>query len=169
MKKNIYILFTLILIFGCKDSEQTYYENNGVRFTCPNGWKIEDKDEGEDYFFVTMQKDGLTSSGTIRVSCIYDSIDNKSLIQELQNNFKSNTIYKDLEIQFDSISTYKYNNIDCIQTPFKFDWWGDIDQGKYMIFNGRNKTIAVLIQEAAKHHDINKFDFKLFEESFFID
>ena len=166
MKKITFLFFMASIIFSCQKSKQIPFEKHGVKFTCPTGWKIEDEEANEEYFSVVMQKDGLTSSGTIIVTCIYDSLDNSKMMYKLQSSFKHNTMYKDLDIKFDSIVTDTFNFMPCIKSSFKFDWWGDIDQGYYSVLHGTHKTVCILFQEAAKHSDNNKNDFIKFERSF---
>ena len=169
MRRFYFLIFLSFLFFSCQESKKVDFKKDGLRFTCPDGWKIESEDEADNHFSLTMQKDGLTSSGMIRINCINDSIDDVKLINHLRNSFKDNSMYKKLTIDFDTITTGSYNGIDCIESSFAFDWWGEVDQGRYRVLHGRNKTISILVQEAAKHAELNRADFELFERSFFVD
>jgi hypothetical protein len=164
MQKIFLMIFILTSMSSCQKSESIKFEKNGVSFTCPTGWKIESEDETNKEFTVTIQKDGLTSSGTIKIYCLKDSLENMKALEALQKNFKKS--YSDLNISFSNISKSTYNNISCISSSFEFDWMGDMEQGTRYVLHGKNKTISILIQEAAKHSEINKNGFAAFENSF---
>lgn len=156
-------------MFSCQNSESVRIEKNGFSFTCPEGWKIESEDSSEKNFTMTIQKDGLTSSGTIKIFSINDSIEDMKVLNGLQENFKNTYPYSDLKIDFDSVTTDSFNNLECISSSFEFEWMDDMEHGTRYVFHGKNKTISILIQEAVKHSEINKSGFEAFEVSFVVD
>jgi hypothetical protein len=85
MKFTLFLtIASLLLLTSCSTKE---YNDNGVRFTCPDGWSItEEKSMSGDARYILIETDGLNSSGIIILSWLPNGTSTKMAHDLLQHD-----------------------------------------------------------------------------------
>ncbi len=165
------ILFVAILFciatFSCTESPEKKFSKNGISFTCPKGWIItEEEDYNNEGYYLSLEKEGITSSGLLTVTWINDSLDLYSYLEVFQTELKNNVIYKHTDLSFDPSIPGIFNSDTTLSTTYGVSILGVGHRGIIHAFYGKGKTIAILKQEALEDIKSNKIGFSKIEESF---
>lgn len=165
------VLFVLFLFLcSCSNpSPETKFDKGGVSFTCPQGWKIVDETnlDGAGYY-MSIEKDGLNSSGLLSVSWVNDSIDLVYYMDIFKDELRNNFIYKNGNLKIQDLFETKFNGIDAIATNFTSTVLGLEHEGVIYCMYGSGKTIGLIKQQALEDSNVNKKGFGILEGSFLV-
>ena len=170
MKQALGILCIFAILTGCQQSPETKFARDGISLTCPAGWKITDEDtiEGNGYC-ISIEKDGLNSSGLLSVSWFTDSVDPSAYMDAYMEEMKNNVIYKSSNINFEDYAESQFKNNPSLSVKYNMSLISVAHTGIIHILYAHGKTITILRQEAIEDLDKNKDGFELLEQSFAIE
>lgn len=170
MKNFLILLSILITCNACQETPEAKFERDGVTLTSPKGWEITDEEnlDGEGYY-LSIEKDGLNSSGFISVSWINGELDMEQWISIYRDELQNNIIYKNSNFVFGTRSESTYNGINTTSLNYTVSVIGVDHRGVMHFFYEKEKTFALLTQEAIEDIAKNKKGFQLIEESFSIE
>ena len=115
------IVFSLITFSAYGQSQEAQFEKFGVKFTCPEGWKITEEEKVEEKgYYLTVEKDGFDSSGLVTLTWIEDSLDLEEMIDLFQKELKVNIIYQSTDLKFDQIQKTTFNKLPALAADYKF-------------------------------------------------
>jgi len=166
MKLQITILsaICLILLTACKPAPAKTYENLGIRFVCPAGWKItEDKHEDVAHF-VYVEKNGFGDSGMITITWIDGEYEWEDYMDNIKETFEEKEMMQNLI--FSDPSDTIFNGYDALTADYTFKIANLPHRGKVLIFGNDEKVINIVMQEATEDTHKNKEGFASFAESF---
>ena len=170
MKQALAVLFIFAIFTSCQQSPETKFSKDGISMTCPAGWKITDEGPIEDQgYSISIEKDGLNSSGLLAVSWLNDSLDLNAYMEIYLEEMKGNAVYKTSNITFEPFSDSQYNKNNSLSVKYKLSLLSVAHTGVIHIFYGNNKTVAILRQEAVEDLGENKDGFELLERTFTVD
>ena len=165
--KNLFYPILFALIFSCQASPETKFERDGVAFTCPEGWKITEQETVEDIgYYLTIEKDGLTSSGLVIFTWLNTPVDLEDWLTGYQEEMKNQPVYKTAGITFEEAQPGEFAGFETTRSDYSVDLLGVEHKGSIHLFYGNDKSIAILVQEATEDHDENKAGFRIIEQSF---
>lgn len=157
----------LFLFVSCKPSPAVKYNNEGISFVCPTGWKITDD---ESYYglghYLAIEKDGWGSSGILTLTWLDGESDPESYLNDLKSDLKNNIIYRKSDMSFGEHYESKYNNLTSLAVDFTVTTLGIAHQGKIHTINIGGRSVTIIIQEATEDAAINKAGFEKLESSF---
>lgn len=168
MKNSILILFLFSTLLSCKVSPETKFKKDGVSFTCPQSWKITDKENYFNYgYLVSIEKDGFSSSGLM--SLVWFIEENQDLVENLksyQNDLSDSFIYKKAHIEFSEVYDEVFNQIKGKAVNFTCKLLGVDHEGIIYSFNKGGMNFTILQQSATQDMKDNAEGFSQLEESF---
>jgi hypothetical protein len=165
--KNFLILILILFSFNsCQETPQTKFEMDGVSLISPKGWKITDEENLDDQgYYLSIEKDGLNSSGLVTLSWINTKLDLNEWINGHRDEMKNNVIYKNSNLIFGDEVNNTFNNINTTSLDFTMSVFGVKHQGIIHFFYEKEKTFSLLMQEAIEDKVKNKSGFELIEKS----
>lgn len=170
MKNILFTVLIFIVLTGCVESSETKFEKDGVTFTCPAGWKIVDEEAMDNKgYFISIEKDGFSSSGLFTMTYFYDSLDLPNFIEVYKDGFTEQFIYKNSNLSFEAPVRDEFNKYSSISSKYTVSILNVEHQGLIHVLHGNNKTIALIIQEAVEDKDNNRLGFDSIEQSFTLD
>jgi hypothetical protein len=166
--RYLFISFlSIIALAGCRESPESSFENNGISLICPAGWRITDEENLDDQgYYLAIEKDGFNSSGLVSISWVNDSLDLIEWLNIFIHELESNIIYKNSNLMFDVPVNNEYNTNRSISVSFDASIIGIDHEGIIQVFHGKDRTIAVLEQEAVRDKKKNRIGFHSIEKSF---
>ena len=162
------LVFALLSILACsKPSPEVKFEKLGVAFTCPEGWKVTDEEDidGEGYY-LTIEKDGFDASGLLTVSWTNDSLDLEEILDIYQEELENNVIYQNTNLAFDQTNETTFSKIPAQSRKYQVSLLGVAHEGYLYAFYGKNRTFAIIKQEAIEDQAKNQKGFEIIEGSF---
>ncbi len=169
MKQLIIILPIFIFFISCGKSPEIKFDKEGVSLTCPSGWKITDEKKLDSMgYFLSIEREGLNSSGVYAMNWITDSIDLDSYIEVYKDNLKENIIYKHSDLKFDKSIWGKFNSNNSLVSTYSLSLIGLKHEGTIYVFYSNGKTVTVLKQGAVEDKDKNEEGFEVVEKSFVV-
>ncbi|MBC7773921.1 MAG: hypothetical protein H7246_00675 [Phycisphaerae bacterium] len=167
MKHLLISFLTISILTGCQESPETKFEKNGISFTSPTGWKITDDENLDNQgYYLSIEKDGLNSSGLLIITWINDSLDLNEWLEKFIDKLENNIIYKNSNLTFETPASSEFNTIRSLSVSFDFNISGVKHEGIIHVFYGKDKTIAILKQEAIEDKKKNISGFDTIEQSF---
>ncbi len=165
--KPITILLLLLLIFsGCKESTSFQFKKAGFSVTCPEGWKITDKDSSADYYTFSLQKKGMEESGLVAITWINDSADLYMTLSEFRKELQNNIVFKNSDIKFWTDINSRYGKYETLASEYTAKILKVEFMGILHTFHAKGKTYIVLVQEAKNDMAKNRKGFETIESSF---
>lgn len=168
MNKILLLAFAAVVLISCgQPSPETNFDKFGVSFTCPKGWSITEEEDfdGEGYY-LSIEKDGFTSSGIVTVTWVNGILDLSDWLDVFKEELKNNIVYKNSDLAFEAAVNNDYNSINSLASKFTATILGVKHQGIIHLFNYGDRTVAVLKQEALEDKAKNKLGFGIIEHSF---
>lgn len=170
MKNFLILLFILFAHNSCQEASETEFKKDGISLTSPKGWKITDQENLDDQgYYLSIEKEGLNSSGLISISWINGELDLKEWINMYKDELRNNIIYKNSNLIFEKENKSMFNNINTTSLNFSTSLLGINHEGNIHFFYEKGRTFAILKQEAIEDQVKNKHGFKLIEQSFKIE
>lgn len=170
--KSINFLIVLIVFTSCLPTPSEKFEEDGISFTCPKGWKIIKDEEFEshgDGGLVTIEKDGIFSSGSITLIWIKEGYD----LDNWEISEEKNLIYKlisnNLNLQFGERKQNQYAGINSSSTSFTSNTMGIELEGIIHYLQIGDKSISISILEAPEDRLKNRNGFYFIEKSFSVE
>jgi hypothetical protein len=164
------LVLLLFVAVSCKESPQKQYAKDGVSFTCPKGWKIDKYRKMENgAHLLTIVKGGFSSSGLININWINSEVEPGAWLDAYQKELRKNVIYKNSNLKFGpkhsgQFSYFQTNAIDFEVKLLGIKYYGIIQE-----FVTKNKSFAILKQQALKDTAENRPGFKTIEASFAVE
>lgn len=166
MKNFLILILILFACNSCQETPQTKFEMDGVSLTIPKGWKITDEENLDDQgYYLSIEKDGLNSSGLITLSWINGELDLNEWINIHKDEMKNNIIYKNSNLIFGDEIKNKFNDLNTTSLEFTASLLGLKHEGIINFFYEKEKTFSLLMQEAIEDKVKNKTGFELIERS----
>ncbi|GAA0871620.1 hypothetical protein GCM10009117_07660 [Gangjinia marincola] len=176
--KNLLLIFVLIFtISSCKktqsdntqlnnnDSTEKRYEGEYFNFDFPDDWNITDSEGLEEgVYFLSVEKDGLDSSGLFTVVSFDEEIDLDNLVSINLEQLQNNPVIANLK--FDSIRDAEFNHIKSRTSNFTFSTLGIRHEGSISAFNGDKNSYVTLKQGSLEDKNKNSNGFSTIENSF---
>ena len=170
MKNFLISILILFTCSSCQETPQAKFEKDGISLTSPKGWKITDEGNIEDQgYFLSIEKDGLNSSGLITLSWVIGEFDLNEWIEIYKDELKNNLVYRNSNLSFSNEKQDKFNGITTTSLEYSVSLFGLKHEGIIHFFYENNKTFALLKQEAIEDKIKNKNGFELIERSFKIE
>ena len=166
MKNYLIILFCSFISFL---NAQKKFNKEGVSFNIPKDWSITEEEDwdGEGYY-LSVEKDGLDSSGMVTMTWINGEIDLDEWLEETKTDFKTN-LGKNSKLKFDKEVSTTYNNIESKSVSYTFSLIGFKHRGNIILFYKNGKSFLMIKQEANEDIKKNKKGFVIIEESFLLE
>jgi len=166
MKKVNALWFVLItvIISACSNSSKTSFSENGISFTCPTGWVIDEKEEIEEGFYVCAEKEGNNDSGMFMVMAFNDLIDPDMYINSYEYELDGQGIFENLT--FSPVMPASYGSYSGSAATYTASVMGVDFQGKITMFDVDGRTICITTQEALEDQRKNRNGFKMIEDTF---
>lgn len=167
MKKYLFFALFLFIISACQESVETQFTREGVSITSPKGWKITDQENIDDQgYYLTIEKDGLNSSGLFVLSWVNGPLDLHEWMKMNQDGLKDNIIFRNTNLKFGDLENDRFNNLNTISSKFTVSVLGLKHEGFIHVFYEKDKSFAVVRQEALEDKSDNKPGFEIIEQSF---
>lgn len=167
MKNLIYLILFTSFLSSC-ESPEVDFKMKDVSFTCPKGWRITETEDyvEEDGYYVSIEKDGLNSSGIVTIEWVADSFDLELWIETFKVELQNNIIFKTADLSFGDLYDSEFSGYETVSVDFYMNLFGLKHEGKYSVFHHENKTISVLKQGANEDVNANEPGFSIIENSF---
>ena len=167
MKYILISFLTITILMGCQESPETKFKKNGISFTCPTGWKITEEENLDNQgYYLSIEKDGINSSGLLTMSWVNDSLNLDELLEIFMDELKNNIIYNHSNLTFETPANNVFNTNKSLSVNFDVSIIGLKHEGIIHVFFGKDKTIAILKQEAIEDKKKNIGGFDIIEQSF---
>ncbi|MCD7938097.1 MAG: hypothetical protein LUG98_14675, partial [Tannerellaceae bacterium] len=166
MKKiNVFWFVVITVLTGaCSNSSSTSFSENGISFTCPAGWIVDEKAEIEEGFYVCAEKEGTNDSGMFMVMAFNDRIDPDIYINTYEAELNGQGVFDNLS--FSSILPASYGMYEGSGATYTASVMGVDFQGKITMFEVDGRSVCITTQEALEDRRKNNTGFKTIEESF---
>lgn len=166
IKFNLPIILLLTLI-SCKESKPTEFNKHGVFFSCPANWTItEEEDMGEGSYYISIEKNGITSSGLYTITWVKDSVELVDYLNVFKDELKNNIVFKNSNLSFTNPTEDNFNSFSTVSCKYKANLISVKHHGEIHTFHCKNRTYAILKQEAEEDSLKNKEGFIFIENSF---
>jgi hypothetical protein len=167
MKQALFSLLIFCFFIASKTSAQTNFEKDGIKLTCPSGWKItEEEDLNGAGYYLAIEKNGLNSSGTFILVWINDTQEPKDFLESYKDQLKSNPDLDEANLIFSTESIKAFNGIRAISMSYSLALFEVKHKGIIYAFNANKKTICLVKQEALEDEADNRVGFNIIEKSF---
>ncbi len=166
MKNFLYFVLILIFLSSCKETPETKFKKDGISLTCPKGWAITEEEKVDDGYYLAIEKDGIYSSGIVTISWANNDVDLSVWLELIKQEFVSNPVYKNSDLEFSENFETNYNGINSISVKFTATILKLKHEGMLHVFNKNGKSVFVLEQVAVDDKIKNKNGFKIIEQSF---
>lgn len=167
MKNLIIILCFFITLSSCQETPATKFEYDGVSLISPKGWAITDQENLDDEgYYLSIEKDGMDASGLLSISWINYEFDLNEWMSIYKDELTNNIIYEYADLTFGEQKEDVFNDINTISISFTANILGLKHDGVIHFFYEKDKTFAILRQEAHEDKTSNKDGFELIEQSF---
>ena len=166
-----YLVLALLycLMASCSPSQEYTYEKQGIRFTCPEGWRITDEETEESSSYLSVEREGLNSSGLWILTWVKGNRDLATHLQEFQESFGRHYLLDKTDIQFGSLTEITFNNYPAVCSDYTATIMGLRHRGRMYSFQQADKTFCIVRQEALEDRLDNEAGFRLIEHSFSCD
>ena len=166
MRSKVYLILILLISMSCKEASETKFAKDGISLTCPTGWKITEEENIENQgYYLSIEKDGLTSSGLFTLSWLSNRLDLYEWIDIYKEQLSSNIVYRNSNLTFGEPFESEFNNISSVAVKFNVSILGLKHEGIIHVFYGNDKTISILKQEAIEDKIKNEKGFEMIEKS----
>ena len=167
MKKRIYLLPLLAsicaLLIGCT-KPVTEFNQHGISFTCPSGWKIDEVSEIEDgCYYVCVEKSGLNSSGIVTIVTMDEGIDLEEWLSIFQGELMAQPIYAQLSIG--NAVEGNYGQYETLCVHYTANVLSLPHEGRMHVFAANGKAVCITEQEAVEDKSKNAAGFETIRES----
>ena len=157
-------------MLGCKPSPPTTHDLFGIYFSIPGNWNVTDQEKiNETDFYLSIEKNGINSSGLISVSTYPNDGTPEQILKAYQQAFKQQKIYKNSDILFHRIEKVIFGQYESNKSRFNRSILGLKHMGSINLIQHNDKNYIILIQEAVEDMSKNDTGFRMFEESFLIE
>ncbi len=170
MKNFKFLLLILFVYTSCQETPQAKFERDGISLTSPKGWNVSDEENIDNQgYYLSIEKDGLNSSGVITISWINNELDLNESINIYQNELRNNIISKNSNLTFENQKKNKFNEINTTSVNYTFSILGLKHEGILHFFYENDKSFVICKQEATEDNIKNKKGFESIEQSFKIE
>ncbi|MDR0844319.1 MAG: nitroreductase family protein [Tannerella sp.] len=163
--KFVVIIFSAVLLTTCSRPQETPFNQFGLSFTCPAGWKVSDTEDYGNGCYLFVEKTGINTSGVLTVGMVeveYDELtEYLSVYREL---LESQPMFS--QLKFEKVTEGSYGNYQGIVTRYTANVLTLAHEGRIAVFSANGKTICIIEQEATEDKNKNKTEFKTIEDSF---
>ncbi len=164
MKKICFLV--LIVLASCAKPEPVKFNHQGVSFTVPGDWKIEDQKQiTENAYYLSVQKKGLNSSGLFTLTWVDGDLDLAENIQTYKDEMNGESTYQSSNLQFGPEKPTKFAGHEALSIDFTATILTVKHKGTVHCFHANDKTYSVLIQEAEEDESDNKEGYEMFEKT----
>ena len=163
--KSLIVVFLIILCSCGTDKTGGDFSKDGVSFTYPSGWNIEEQNDidGAGYY-LSVNKSGFNTSGVLTLTWIERKLDEDTYLEIIQEGFNEEEVLSDLEFQ--SAKEDDFNGIPALSCNYTFNTLGIEHQGIVYVFLKGERTYSVIEQEAVYDVSKNKEGFDTIESTF---
>ena len=167
MKNLLVLIFIIFACYSCQETTHTKFEIDGVSLVSPKGWKITDEENLDDQgYYLSIEKEGLNSSGLITLSWINSELDLNDWINIHKDEMKNNIVYENANLIFGEESKNKFNDLNTTSIKFTVSLLGLKHEGIIHFFHEKEKNFSIFMQEAIEDKVKNKDGFEFIEKSF---
>lgn len=160
------VVLALILL-SCNEAKPTSFNKHGVSFSCPADWAItEEENMGDGSYYISIEKNGFTSSGLYTITWVKDSVDLVEYLNVFKDELKNNIIFKNSNLNFTEPITNNFNSFQTVSSNYTANLISVKHHGIIHTFHCKNRSYAILKQEAAEDSIKNKEGFISIEKSF---
>ena len=85
MTRVFFIL--LVICFSCAEQKDTHADIYGISFICPSGWKVTETEDYENAWYISIEKNGVSSSGLVAISFTEEDYELDEYLQLFKNHF----------------------------------------------------------------------------------
>jgi hypothetical protein len=159
---------TLIIVFfvSCAQSTEKNYRKNGVSFTVPAGWSIEEESFSDASGFISCEKNGLNASGLLMIGWINRLIDLERMAQIERDSVHDKFSALHVAAEFVPSVKTQFGKYKGIKTGYTFTLVNLPHRGTVYIFNAGKRTYAITIQEALEDEQSNADGLALIAKTF---
>jgi hypothetical protein len=170
VKINALLTFILLIAISCKDSPEKKHAKDGVTFIFPKGWKISEDNKLENgAHLLTVEKDGFSSSGLLNITWVNGEVETGAWLDSYKKKLSGNVIYKKAKLKFGSMRRGRFGSFETEAVGFELKLLGIKHKGALQAFVAKNKSSAILKQQAFQDTAENRAGFKTIEASFAVD
>jgi hypothetical protein len=160
----------LLIAVSCKESPQKRYAKDGVSFTCPKGWKISEDSKLENgAHLLTVEKDGFSSSGLLTITWVSGEVETGAWLDSYKKELSDNVIYKKAKLRFGGMRRGRFGAFETEAVGYELKLMGIKHKGALQAFVTKNKSFAILKQQALEDTAENRPGFKTIEASFTVE
>jgi len=156
----------MALLISCQNSAPTVFNKNGVSFSYPSDWAISDEEAFDAGYYVSIDRDGFSSSGLVTLTWVDQILDLNDHLEFYKNEFRENAIYKNSDLTFNEKKETEFNGIPALAVSYTVTILTVKHEGKMYAFNDDNRTYLVVKQGATDDRAQNESGFKSIEETF---
>jgi len=170
MIRKVFVLLSLAGVVACSSSPGGKFQVGGISFVYQEGWAVTDQEDfdGQGYY-VSLEKDGLNSSGLFVLTWLYDSLDQDEWLEEYKEELKNNIIYRNSDLKFTKPVDNEFSGIPSRSVNFSLGLLGVDHEGVIHVFYGPGFTVSVMRQEAIEDKTKNRAGFDAIESSFTVE
>lgn len=141
------------------------FTKDDVSFIIPGDWSITEKDDLDGVgYYLSVEKNGLESSGLYIATWVNQTVDSLYYLGELQKGFKSR---KELNnVRFETFQNTYYNGIPAISSDFSFSFLNEESTGRIYVFSKSNRTYSITEQESIKNKSESQNGFQRIKSTF---
>ncbi|MEQ8811205.1 MAG: hypothetical protein RIE59_19195, partial [Imperialibacter sp.] len=149
MKRRVFMLLSLATLVACSSSPGGKFLVDGISFVYEEGWAVTDQEDfdGQGYY-VSLEKDGINSSGLFVLTWLYDSLDQDESLEKYKEELKNNIIYRNSDLEFTKPVDDEFSGIPSRSVRFTLGLLGVDHEGVIHVFYGPDFTVFVMKQEA---------------------
>jgi len=160
--KRVFIIL-LVFCFSCAEQKDIQVDIYGISFTCPSGWKVTEKEDYEDTWYISIEKKGFSSSGLVNISFTKEDYELDEYLQIFQESFLNQKVIRNLVFQ-EAKEEY-YGQYKGIVSTYNFVTLSVKHDGKMYVFHENGITMCIIHQGAVEDREKNLRGFEIIEKS----
>jgi len=154
------------IFVSCQNTPESKYRDHQVAFTVAESWTVtEEEDLGEGAYYISIEKEGITSSGLIALTWLSDSIELDLWLDQYKIGFREQKEFRNSGLEFSSYKEVKYNNHEARSFSYTASVM-DVDiSGIIVAFHHNGRTYSILNQGADEDEEKNRQGFDTFKKT----
>ncbi len=159
MKQAIYKLAASIVFiaFACGVASAKGFDEYGISFSYPTDWHITENSDADDTQFISVEKEGIESSGMVAMQTLNKIYDIDSFVDAYRDSMANNDVFDDLE--FSSVTSGAYGHYSCDTFSYSMSVMGIPHHGRIYIIDDSDRYVIIMEQEADEDRAVNATGF----------
>jgi len=165
MKNFKYPVLIFFVLASCKETPEAKFENDSISVISPAGWKMTQEEIGKDGFYLVIEKEGIDASGLLTISWVNGEIELGEWMSIYQKELKDNIVFRKSNLSFANPTDSKFNDNNTTSVSYTVSILGQKHEGTIYFFHAKDKTFAILKQQAIEDKTKNESGFEYIERS----